>query len=213
MRPALVLTAVGSLLLALPGTPRRTATGCRTSELDGAWNLEPAVLVPARLALALFVQGCVRLRRRGRPDHAPWWRLVVFGLGLTLAVLVLVSPLDADRRGVPALGAHAAARPDRRRRRGARAARADGPAALLPPPGPVLGPLARVRPVRALVGVLSRPAVAFGRLGGVFAIWHVPAVYDAALDARWVHDLEHVTFVLAGFVMWYQLIDPARRGP
>jgi cytochrome c oxidase assembly factor CtaG len=212
MRPVLALTGVGSLLLALPGTALAHGDQVPVSELDSAWNLSPAVLAPATLALALYVQGFVRLRRRGRRDHAPWWRAVAFGLGLTLAVLVLVSPIDAIGEEYllsvhmfqhVVIGDAAAALV---------LLGLTGPLLFFILPAEVLGPLARARPVRGVARLLSRPAVALAIWAAVFAVWHVPAMFDAALDARWVHDLEHVTFVIAGFVMWYQLLDPARRG-
>ncbi len=42
--------------------------------------------------------------------------------------------------------------------------------------------------------------------------WHIPAAYDAALRHPLVHQLEHLSFVTAGFLVWNLLIDPARRG-
>ena len=42
--------------------------------------------------------------------------------------------------------------------------------------------------------------------------WHVPAAYDYVLTRPLVHDLEHATFVLAGVLVWAQIVDPARRG-
>src|SRR5262249_40574171 len=35
--------------------------------------------------------------------------------------------------------------------------------------------------------------------------------YDAALTHETVHDLEHASFVMAGLLVWTQLVDPARR--
>jgi len=45
----------------------------------------------------------------------------------------------------------------------------------------------------------------------VIAAWHVPAAYDYALRHETVHDLEHLSFVLAGLLVWMQIVDPARR--
>jgi putative membrane protein len=39
----------------------------------------------------------------------------------------------------------------------------------------------------------------------------VPAIYDAALARPWLHDLEHLSFLVAGLLVWSQLVDPARR--
>ena len=42
------------------------------------WLFEPWVLLAAAVAAAFFLQGFVRLRRRGRRDHASWGRLALF---------------------------------------------------------------------------------------------------------------------------------------
>jgi cytochrome c oxidase assembly factor CtaG len=45
----------------------------------------------------------------------------------------------------------------------------------------------------------------------VIAAWHIPAAYDYTLGHQAVHDLEHLSFILAGLLVWMQIIDPARR--
>src|SRR5262249_61503211 len=65
------------------------------SRVRDDWPAAPAVLVAAAVAAALFAQAFIRLRRRGRSDHAPWTRALLFAAGLALAILPLVSPLDA----------------------------------------------------------------------------------------------------------------------
>jgi cytochrome c oxidase assembly factor CtaG len=42
--------------------------------------------------------------------------------------------------------------------------------------------------------------------------WHVPSAYDYAAAHPPVHDIEHLSFVLAGTLAWTQLVDPARHG-
>jgi len=86
-----------------------------------------------------------------------------------------------------------------------------GPLAFFLLPGWVLSPLARVGPLRAFLRVLLRPKVSFGVWAVVFAGWHYPPAYDYVLDHRVLHDLQHVTFVVAGVLVWTQLVDPARR--
>src|SRR5258708_40258079 len=63
--------------------------------LASAWDPAPLVLGAAALTLARFSQAFLRLRRRGRRDHAGWDRPVLFVAGLAFATLPLVSPLDA----------------------------------------------------------------------------------------------------------------------
>ena len=41
-------------------------------------------------------------------------------------------------------------------------------------------------------------------------VWHVPALYDAALRHPFVHVLEHTFFMTAGLLYWWHLLSPIR---
>jgi len=43
-------------------------------------------------------------------------------------------------------------------------------------------------------------------MNGVFVVWHVPALYDAALGYPALHDLEHLTFFLTALLLWAHLL-------
>ena len=75
----------------------------------------------------------------------------------------------------------------------------------------LLRPLTRrlVRLERA-AGPLAHPVFAIALYVGVMALWHVPAMYDAALEHPVLHVLEHVTFGLAGGLYWWHLLSPIR---
>jgi putative membrane protein len=93
-----------------------------------------------------------------------------------------------------------------------------GPAlVLLAVRGPLLVfivPAAAIRFVgrRRPFSLLGHPVIAVAVWVVALAAWHVPPAYDAALRHPLLHALEHATFVGAGFLIWAQLIDPARRG-
>ena len=53
---------------------------------------------------------------------------------------------------------------------------------------------------------LARPEVALALLAADMGAWHVPALYDATLHSDLVHQLEHVSFVLAGILFWAPLL-------
>lgn len=181
------------------------------SELGEAWEAAPAVIAAAALALVLFTQAFVRLRRRGRTDHARWSRAVLFAGGVVVGTLALLSPLDAVGEEY-LLSAHMLQH----------VLIADvavvlvvlalrGPLTFFLLPPAVLRVLAPIGVLRSTLAVLLRPRVALGVWAVTMAAWHVPAAYGYTLSHQAVHDLEHVTFVLAGTLVWIQIVDPARR--
>jgi putative membrane protein len=182
------------------------------SELGSAWETPPAVLAGAALALVLFLQAWIRLRRRGRTDHAGYGRLALFVAAVALGTLALVSPLDPIGEEY-LLSAHMLEHVligDAAVAMAIVALRGPLIFFLLPPW--ILRPLARLGPLRRFLASLLRPWVSFLVWAAVFAAWHYPPAYDYVLDHQAVHDLQHVTFVVAGILVWTQLIDPARRG-
>lgn len=181
------------------------------AHLSASWETPPAVLLGAALAVVLFGQAFVRLRRR-RPEHAPWNRGVLFGGGLALLVLPLVSPID-HVGGEELLSAHmlqhvligdAAA--------ALLVVAVRGPLVVFLLPPWLLRPLASSRPLRALLSLLLRPLVSLGLWAVAFLGWHLPAAYEYAAAHPLVHDLEHLSFLAAGALAWTQLVDPGRHG-
>jgi putative membrane protein len=62
-------------------------------------------------------------------------------------------------------------------------------------------------PLRALGHLLARPIPAWIAFNVNLVAWHIPAAYDLAVRNRAVHDLEHVTFLLFGVLLWAQVLD------
>ena len=178
-------------------------------ELASHWSAPRVVLAAAGLALVLFAQAFFRLRRRGRPDLAPWSRGALYAAGLALVMLPLVSPLDgvADRYLLSAHMLQHLLIADAGAALLVLAVR--GPLAFFLLPPALLRRLAAARPV---FRILARPDVAFVAWVAAFGGWHFPSAYDYTLLHPWAHELEHATFVLAGTLAWIQIVDPARRG-
>jgi putative membrane protein len=169
-------------------------------------------IVAAAAAAALFGHAFVRLRARGRTDLASWDRAALYALGLAVALAALVSPLDriAEHDLLSAhmlqhvlLGDLAPA---------LLLVALRGPLLFFLLPAPVLGPLARSVRLRAVLAAVTRPQVAFGLWALNLAVWHVPAIYDAALTRPALHDFEHACWLLAGVLVWTLLVDPAGHG-
>jgi cytochrome c oxidase assembly factor CtaG len=165
-------------------------------------------VIAAAITALLFLQGVVRLRRRGRADLASWDRIALFALGLGLSVFALVGPLDriADDKLLSAhMGQHVLIG-DLGPALMVTALR--GPLLVFLLPAPVLAPLARSIRVRSVVGRLLRPRVAFSLWAANLAIWHVPYLYDTALAHQGLHDFEHVCWAICGILVWTLLVDP-----
>ncbi len=188
-------------------TPLATAP----DDLWGAWSLDPLVLALAAVAVAFFVSGWRRLRRR-RPELAPWSRLALFLAGVGVVLVGLLSPLDAIAEEylqsahmlqhvlIADLGIVLALLAVR------------GPLSMFFLPRDLLAPLARAQPLRRGLSFLLRPRVAVQLWIAVMVAWHIPPLYDAALRHPVVHRAEHLSFVVVGALVWTLLIDPARHG-
>jgi putative membrane protein len=182
-----------------------------SAHVTATWETPPTVLIGAALALVLFVQAFVRLRRR-RVEHAPWTRALLFAAGLALLVVPLVSPLDhvGDEQLLSAHMLQHVLIGDAAPALLVTAVRGPLLFFLLPPA--LLRPLAAFHPLRAFLSVLLWPLVSLGLWAVAIVAWHVPSAYDYAAAHPLVHDLEHLSFVVAGTLAWVQLVDPARHG-
>jgi putative membrane protein len=73
--------------------------------------------------------------------------------------------------------------------------------------GPLLAPVLRIR-VFDRLRILTHPLVAFPLWALDLYVWHLPALYQAALRHPGVHALEHVMFLGFGIAMWMPLFGP-----
>jgi cytochrome c oxidase assembly factor CtaG len=160
------------------------------TNVDALLQLAPIALIAVAYALRLRT-----LARRGQ--SVPRWRVGLFALGIALLVLAVASPLA--RIGEEELfAAHMAQH----------LLLGDlAPLCLL---AGLTGPL--LRPLLALPGVmrlriLANPFVALPIWAANLALWHVPALYEAAVENGAVHALEHTAFFTAGIVLWLPVLE------
>jgi len=148
----------------------------------GAWSWNAEALVP----LVLAAWYLVATREEQEPPRA-----VSFLAGCALLVAALVTPLDTLARTY-LVWAHLLQN----------VVLAEwAPLLLVLGIPPVLAErLARPRVVR----MVTQPFVALPLWVGTYALWHVPALYDAALRRPdWLLPLEHATYVVAGVLFWW----------
>jgi cytochrome c oxidase assembly factor CtaG len=206
------IAVLAGLALLAPDIARADHPPVEPEQLASAWTISPLVLALTGLAILLFVQAMIRLRRRGRTDHAPLNRILMFAAGLGIIVLALVSPLDAIGEQY-LLSGHMLQHVSISDAGPALLILAvRGPLLFFLLPAVILGPLARLRPLRRFLHGLTRPEIVVILWMAVIALWHIPALYEAAIGSGPLHNLEHALFITAGILVWIVLIDPARTG-
>jgi putative membrane protein len=160
------------------------------------WQLEPGQVAPVLLLGLAYRLRCRQLIVKGRPVARS--RQLSFYSGLGVALLALISPLDwvgENRLFWVHMVQHL----------------------LLGDLAPLLvvlgltGPI--LRPVLALAWVrrlrpLAHPLVALPLWILSLYLWHLPALYQAALRHDGIHALEHLSFFTCGALMWAAVIEP-----
>src|SRR5579884_3123123 len=70
-------------------------------------------------------------------------------------------------------------------------------------------------PARRVERVLGQPLLAWVIGMGTLWVWHLPALYDAALHSEGLHTFQHLTFLVTATIFWWPLVAPAplRRLP
>jgi cytochrome c oxidase assembly factor CtaG len=168
---------------------------------DYSWTIDPGPILLVLVLVWLYVPRWRRVRADEGPRAAGVRHLLCW-LGGCLTILVaLVSPVD--RLGEQAFVMHMVQH------------------VLLLDVSPILLILGltkvlmrpvtrRLQPLERRAGVVAHPAVAVVAYIAVMYLWHIPALYDAALRNPTVHVLEHLCFYSAGFFYWYFLLSPVR---
>lgn len=160
-----------------------------------AGTFTPLQLVGPLVAALAYLVRSRTLRDRG--SRVPGWRQACWYSALALIVVTLVSPIGhvSDELFAVHMVEHLLI--------------ADVGALLLVLglTGPILAPLLRVRELRWL-RVFAHPAVALPVWAIDFYVWHLPALYQGAVQNESIHALEHMCFVAAGVAMWMALLGP-----
>ena len=87
------------------------------------------------------------------------------------------------------------------------------PLLLYGTPAHVVRPLLRPKWVMAAARVATRPLAAGVIFSVPITIWHVPALYEAALRNHNLHILQHLVFLATGTLMWWPVLSPVPELP
>lgn len=178
-----------------------------------AWYITPEVTFPTFLIIGLYIAGLRRRHRASRPISLG--RRVSFFTGMMAVYLALQSPLDplSDRLFLVHQIEHLMLY-------------MVGPIliALSAPVAPLLRgfppwarqgivkPVIRNQVVRALYGFLIHPVVATLLFIGAMLFWQIPKYQDLALVNDTLHDVMHISMLIAGLFFWWLILDPRRYG-
>ena len=164
------------------------------------WLPDPLVLAPLAVIVAIYVRRFRRARREAGGRGAGWPQALAFTAGMLALLAALVSPVDAlgeDYLFAAHMVQHVLLGDI-------------APALLLLSLSRViLRPATkRLMGVERALGPLASPWTGIAVWLGIMYAWHIPALYDAALDHPVIHVLEHAAFFTAGVMVWWPLIQP-----
>ncbi|WP_029214430.1 cytochrome c oxidase assembly protein [Kallotenue papyrolyticum] len=173
---------------------------------QGSWLIiEPAVLTGLTLigALYLYAVGPWRRRAGWAPDNArvPLGR---FLLGLLVLFVALQGPLH-ELSDYYLFSAHMLQH--------LLVTMVAPPLLLTGLPSWLVDRLLLWRGVLPLARALTTPLVAFLVFNAVFALWHAPQFYQAALGRPLVHGLEHSLLLATALLTWWPIFSPSARLP
>jgi putative membrane protein len=160
------------------------------------------------VAALLYCRGLVRLWPHVRARREVAWRAGAFSMGWLSLALALLSPLDTYAAGSFALhmiqheSLMLIAAPLLVLGRAL-------PIFLWALPGGarrVAATASRAHAIRTIWSRLTSPLSAWSLHAAALWLWHVPALFNAALANPVVHDWQHVSFLLTALVFWHALL-------
>ncbi len=156
-----------------------------------SWSL-PLTIISALVAVTalVYLRGWLCLRN-AFPNLIPGWRLAAFMGGLVFVWTVVGSPLDTlDHQSLTIhMMKHLL---------------------LMTVAAPLIlvgAPLS----TRWLERCLTHPALCW--LAGTAAVigWHLPVAFQLGMRSHWVHDLEDLSFLVAGLLFWWPIVQALPR--
>jgi cytochrome c oxidase assembly factor CtaG len=164
------------------------------------WLADPAVLAPIALLVGVYVSRFRAARREAGGRGAGFAQAAAFTGAILALLAALVSPLDGLGEDY-LFSAHMLQH------------------VLLGDVAPVLLLLSlsrvimrpatrRLHAVERALGPFASPWTGIAIWLGLMYLWHIPALYDAAVEHPLVHFLEHVSFFTAGLALWWPLVQP-----
>ncbi len=169
------------------------------------WNFYPSVVIGVLCLVAIYLYAIGPLRKRIAASQPVQPRNVAnFLLGSIVLFLALVSPLDALSDEY-LFSAHMIQHT---------LMTMVVPTLLLAGvPAWLFEFILRNLTVKNIARLITNPLIAFSLYNLVFAVWHLPVIYDAALENESLHVVEHLSFMVTATIFWWPILSQSTTLP
>ncbi|MCA9201076.1 MAG: cytochrome c oxidase assembly protein, partial [Planctomycetales bacterium] len=175
-----------------------------------SWNLTPATVIWLAIIGVVYTRGWLLFQHRSQVRF-PLQRLLCFVVGLITILFALQSPLDVA--AAFSLQAHMVQH---------LLLMIVAPPLLLygAPTLPLIAglprafrqawvtPFATWKPIRRLLACLVRPTTTWVLFTVMLWAWHVPLLYELALQSGYWHRVEHACFLATSLLFWWPVFQP-----
>lgn len=162
-----------------------------------SWSWEPSILIGLALISLGYLYAAYPLRKRwqyGPPVTAR--RAAMFLSGNLMVFIALISPLDTMADYV-SFSAHMVQH---------LFLLGFAPVFwLLGLPDGLMNAVFRAPFLRKALGAITRPVAAFAIFNGVLLFWHIPVMYNGALEVMPLHIAMHLSFMSAAVIGWWPI--------
>jgi putative membrane protein len=165
------------------------------------WSWEPSILIGIAVWIGLYILLTSSIARRWGIAPVSRGKQIAFYAGTALVFVALVSPLDhlSDEY---LFSAHMLQHMF---------------LMMIAPPlwliGMPDGLVDRLVPgwLHPAARAISSPITTFLAYNAVLLVWHIPSLYDAALDNENIHVIEHLFFMVAGVMAWWPVLGHSEK--
>lgn len=169
-----------------------------------AWNADPVVLGGLVLLGAAFLAGTMGRRRLDPEARVSSLKVASFMGALAVLFGSLTGPLH-DLSDYYLFSAHMVQH--------LLLAFAMPPLLLYGTPAWLIRPGLRDPLVLRLGRALTRPAAAFAAFNLTMVVWHLPPLYNLAMEVHSIHIVQHLMIMAVSVLLWWPLLSPVPELP
>lgn len=199
------LTLLPQLALAHGNRAGLRSRGPETVAAEGDWlfwDFHPSIIIGILTLTILYTLGITVWRRRFKlSDTVPKGRVALFYFTMVLQWFTIDGPLHhlSDELLFSAhMVQHLILQ------------LIWAPLLLISMPPWLLEPLFKVELLRKAAVKLARPPVAFVLINVMLVFWHIPRIYNLALEIHELHILQHLIFMSTAVLFWWPVLGSAR---